>query len=109
MIIELSDGKLYTKKMFDQETGKAYLIHVHTHTAKSGKLIGHHRAELYITDENPNHGVLVNFANLSYEPDGFVGVEATKELNQTISQNLPEAIKRFEAIMAQGIKGNELQ
>ena len=100
---------LYIQEVVDPESKKHYLVHIYYSIANIGPLEGFHCAEFYITDNDPHHGVLVNYGKKAFEPEEFNENEACDILGKLILEKLPEGIKRFEAIMSQGIKGNELK
>ena len=70
----------------------------------------HAAYEFYLTDKDPKHGVLVDIGRKGFAKDEFETTDdMTAELENIIQDCLPEGFKRFEAIMASGIKGNELK
>ena len=100
---------LYISEIVDPETGKHYYFHVYFYISKEYPLKGLYCAELYITDRNPHHGVLVKYGSMAFSPEVYESGEAVEILGRELFEKLPEGIKRFNAVMASGIKGNELK
>lgn len=109
MFSNLLKQNLYIQEVVDPKTGKKYLVHVYFSVANTGEIKGYNSINFYITDSDPRHGILVNFGNQAFSPEEFEAGKATEILGQLIEEKLPDGIKRFEAIMSQGIAGNELQ
>ena len=100
---------LYIQEVVDPKTGKHYNIRVYFYISKEYPFQGCYCAEFYITDRNPHHDVLVNYGKQAFFPEEYESGEAEEILRKVIFEKLPEGIKRFNAVMASGIKGNELK
>ena len=109
MFNNMIDQKLYVQEVIDPESKKDYLVHIYYSIANMEPLEGFHCIEFYITDKNPHHGLLVNYGRRAFTPEEFEAEKATDTLEQTRLEGLSDGIKRFEAIMAHGISGNELE
>ena len=109
MFDNLINKNLYIQEFVDPETKKHYLFHVYFSIANVGHLEGYHVAECYITDTDPEHGVLVKYGQAAFPPEEFKEEDKDHILDELILGRLSYGIKRFEAIMSQGISGNELE
>ena len=96
--------------MIDPATGKHYNLHIYSRIPETGFFAGFIMNEFYLSDKDPKHGVLVDIGRKGFAKDEFETTDdMTAELENIIRDCLPEGFKRFEAIMASGIKGNELK
>lgn len=109
MYFNMHKQTMYILEVVDPKSQKHYSIHVYSSVANEWPLEGLHCVELYITDQNPHHDVLVGYWKKAFTPEEYAGGQAVRILNKMIFAKLPKGIKRFEAIMAHGIKGNELK
>ena len=109
MFSNVMDGKLYIQEIVDPETGKYYNLHIRSFAPTTSPLAGMICNEFYLTDSDPYHDVQVGIGRKALFPDEFnTQEEMTAELEKIIKACLPAGFKRFEAIMASGIRGNEL-
>lgn len=109
MFDNILNQKLYIQEVVDHESKKHYLVRIYLSIANIGPLEGLYCTEFYITDNDPEHDILVGFGRKAFTPEEFDEDEATKILGRLISEKLPDGIKRYEAIMSHGINGNEMK
>ena len=90
-------------------TGKEYTIQLTYDHPNDGPIAGTHVFDFYITSPDPHCDVLVGFGKKGYFEDEFdETAEMLDDVKARVNKLLPYAYERFEAIMASGIKGNEL-
>lgn len=100
--------KEYIQEVVDPETEKHYNVHIYS--CDDAPTPGFKAYQIYLTDPNPSTGVLVDIGRKAYAKDKFDSEAAMMEdFEKIIEKSLPSGFKRFEAIMASGLKGNELQ
>ena len=110
MFSSFMEQKCYIQEVIDPATGKHYNLHIYSRIPETGFFAGFIMNEFYLTDKDPKHGVIVNIGRKGFAKDEFETTDdMTAELENIIRDCLPEGFKRFEAIMASGIKGNELK
>ena len=109
MFSNVLEEKHYIQEVVDPETGKHYNLHIRSCVPTNSPQGGMICNDFYLTDSNPYHDVQVGIGRKAFFPDEFdTQEEMTAELDKIIKACLPAGCKRFEAIMASGIKGNEL-
>ena len=97
--------KLYIREIVDPDSKKHYLIYIYLSSEKYGPFKDFHCAEYYITDTYPHHDVLVRYNRIEFLPEEYDEEEEIYILTEWLFSALSEGVKRFEAIMSQGIKG----
>ena len=103
------DTRVYIQEVCDKATGKHYNVHIKSCIPQNGPLKGLVCNDVYITTPDPHCDVLVGIGHKAFAPDEFDTVEdMTAALDEFAAELLPDGIKRFEAIMATGIAGNEM-
>lgn len=100
----------YIQEVIDPETKKHYNLHIVSTIPDNGLLAGFICNELYLTVSDPCIDILVGIGKKAFAPDEYnTDDEFTAALEKVIMACLPEGFKRYEAIMANGIEGNELK
>lgn len=100
----------YIQEVCNPKTGKHYNVHIDICVPESGALTGLIACVFSITISDPHCGVNVEFGRKAFDGDEFESFdELISALDTQLNEELPKGIDRFEAIMANGIKGNELQ
>ena len=85
----------------DPITKKNYNIHIKTSIANMGPLEGYLCSEIYLTDSNPDHDILVNIGRKAFAVEDFsTADEKFNELIKIAKANLADGIKLFETIVA---------
>ena len=100
----------YIQEVCDPKTGKHYNVHIDMCVPESGLLTGLIACDFSITTPDPHCNVQVGFGHKAFIGDEFDSFDDfVIALDTQVNEELPKGIKRFEAIMASGIKGNEFQ
>ena len=100
--------KVYIQEVVNPETGKHYNLHIRSCIPETSVLAGFITNQFYLTTSDPHCDVLVGIGRKAYAPDEFDSVEdMVADLDVLIQSMLPAGFKRFEAIMASGLNGNE--
>ena len=106
---EIIEEKRYIQEVVNPENGNHYMLNVVSYVPDSGILNGMHCVELYLCDSDLTHDVKVGIGKKAFPPEEYTQEEMTTELDSIINSYLPEGFRRFEAIMASGLEGNELR
>ena len=102
------DKRVYIQGVVDPKTGKEYLVHIESYIAPNGPLAGFICNEVYITVPDPSCDVLVGIGKKAFADDEFDSPEdMLAELGTLVEKMLPSGFERFEAIMENGLSGNE--
>lgn len=95
------------EEVVDKETGKKYIVHAYIDAVNPEEK---YYADFYISDDDPSHKLLVGFGGADVSPERIKKLKANQEkVSSAFSESLAKGIKRFEAVMAQGMQGNELR
>ena len=100
----------YIREVIDPETQKHYLLHIVSTTPDYSALAGFICNEFYLTVSDPYIDILVGIGKKAFAPDEYdTEDEFAAALEKVIMDCLPEGFKRYEAFLANGIKGNKLK
>ena len=105
MYENMINQNLYIREIVDPDSKKHYLIYIYLSSEKYGPFKDFHCVEYYITDTYPHHDVLVRYKRIEFLPEEYDEEEEIYILTDWLFSTLSEGVKRFEAIMSNGIKG----
>ena len=98
------DEVVYIQDFVDPRTKKTYMIHTHSLLVNKGPLLGMLASEVYLTNQDLNHDILVCIARKAFFPDEIQSYDDLLEKMQVIIESrLDEGIAKFEEILEFGI------
>ena len=81
--------------------GNQYVIHIFRDSPTEGFLSGFLVYSIYLTDNNPNHDILIGVGNKAFPNDGTVSdKEQFSEIEKMINKNIRNAIEKFDRIIS---------
>ena len=98
------DEVVYIQDFVDPRTKKTYMIHTHSQLVNKSPMLGMLANEVYLTDADINHDILVCIARKAFFPDEIQSYDDLLEKMQVIIESrLDEGIAKFEEILEFGI------
>ena len=102
MFMNILEETRYISEVTNEENGKIYLLNIIKTHPTSGPMLGFICYDLYLTDPNPNHDLLVGIGHKAFTDDEYETEEARLDaLQDIIATSLKGNYERVDKLLNQ--------